>query len=147
MAAYRNSLRAHCPKAQVFYDKLHVIRHLLDAVNEVRKQKFKRLGEAMKGLLARKAHLWKEARKALEALLVRPRLMKAHFLKESFGHLWEYKPRTWALKFYRKWVDALKWSRMKPLKRFAVMVEEHLEGILSYCETKVPFGYIESTNQ
>lgn len=153
---YRNSLRTHCPKAQVIYDKFHVIRHLLDAVNEVRKQEFKRLGEAMKGLLAgkkfillaRKAHLRKEARKALEALLLMsPRLMKAHFLKESFGHLWEYRSRTWAYRFFRKWVDALKWSRMEPLKRFAVLVEDHLDGILSYCEKKVPLGYIESTNQ
>ena len=99
-------------------------------------------------LLARKAHLRKEARKALEELLiVSPRLMKAHFLKESFGHLWEYRSRTWPVKFFRKWIDALKWSRMKPLKRFATMVEEHLDGIFSYCEKKLPLGYIESTNQ
>ena len=27
------------------------------------------------------------------------------------------------------------------------MVEEHLDGILSYCDRKVPLGYVESTNQ
>ena len=37
--------------------------------------------------------------------------------------------------------------QMEPLKRFEVMVKEHLDGILSYCEKKVPLGYIESTNQ
>jgi len=153
---FRKSLLAHCPKAQAIYDKFHVIRHLLDAVNEVRKQEFKRLGDRMKGVLAgkkfvllsRRSNLKRESRKALEELLlVSPRLLKAHFLKETFGHLWEYKSRTWAMKFFRKWVNSLKWSRMDPLKRFATMVEDHLDGILSYCEKKVPLGYVESTNQ
>ena len=35
---------------------------------------------------------------------------------------------------------------MEPLKRFAAMVEEHLDGILPCCEKKVPLGYVESTN-
>ena len=153
---FRKSLLAHCPTAQIIYDKFHVIRHLLEAVNEVRKQEFKKLGARMKGLLggkkfvllSRRSNLKREGRKALEELLlVSPRLLKAHFLKETFGHLWEYKSRTWAMKLFRKWVNSLKWSRMEPLKRFAAMVEEHLDGILSNCEKKVPLGYVESTNQ
>ena len=51
------------------------------------------------------------------------------------------------MKFFRKWVGALKWRRRAPLKKFASMVEEHLDGILSYCDRKVPLGYVESTNQ
>ena len=99
-------------------------------------------------LLSWRSNLTREGRKALEELLlVSPRLLKAHFLKETFGHLWEYKSRTLARKFFRKWVDSLKWSRMEPLNRFAAMVEEHLDGILSYCEKKVLLGYVESTNQ
>jgi transposase len=153
---FRKSFLAHCPKGQVIYDKFHVIRHLLEAVNEVRKQELKRLGGAMKGLLAgkkfillaRRSNLKPEARKALsELLLVSPKLLKAHVLKESFDHLWDFKSRTWAMKFFRKWVGALKWSRLGPLKKFATMVEEHLDGILSYCDRKVPLGYVESTNQ
>ena len=154
--AFRKSFLSHCPKGQVIYDKFHVIRHLLEAVNEVRKQEFKRLGGTFKKLLpgkkfvllARRSNLKPEAKKALsELLLVSPRLLKAHVLKESFDHLWDFTSRTWARKFFRKWVDALKWNRLTPLKRFAAMVEEHLDGILSYCDRKVPLGYVESTNQ
>ena len=36
---------------------------------------------------------------------------------------------------------------MKPLKKFAVLVEVHLDEILSYCEKKVPLGYLDSSNQ
>ena len=52
--AFRKSFLAHCPKGKVIYDKLHVIRPLLDAVNEVRKQELKRLGGAFKGCLSGK---------------------------------------------------------------------------------------------
>jgi Transposase and inactivated derivatives len=154
--AFRKSFLAHCPKGKVIYDKFHVIRHLLEAVNEVRKQELKRLGGAFKGLLsgkkfvllARRSNLKPEAKKALsELLLVSPRLLKAYVLKESFDHLWDFTSRTWAMKFFRKWVGALKWSRLTPLKKFAAMVEEHLDGILSSCDRKVPLGYVESTNQ
>lgn len=40
----------------------------------------------------------------------------------------------------------LKWSRLKPYHKFAKMVEEHLEGILAYCDNPVSLGYIESAN-
>ncbi|MHB1765830.1 MAG: hypothetical protein ACYCS1_09965 [Gammaproteobacteria bacterium] len=47
-------------------------------------------------LLSRRSNLKRESKKALdELLLVSPRL-----LKEIFGHLWEYKSRTWAMKFF-----------------------------------------------
>jgi len=36
-----NSFRNHCPGIKIIYDKFHVIRHLLDALNEVRKMEFK----------------------------------------------------------------------------------------------------------
>ena len=52
--AFRKSFLAHCPKGKVIYDKFHVIRHLLEAINEVRKQELKRLGGAFKGLLSGK---------------------------------------------------------------------------------------------
>ena len=42
--AFKKSFLAHCPKGKVIDDKFHVIRHLLEAVNEVRKQELKRLG-------------------------------------------------------------------------------------------------------
>ena len=81
---YLTSLLAHCPKVCVVYDKFHVIRHLLDAVNKVRNHEFRRLAEPMRGILAskkfvllsRRSNLTWQARKALEELLLEsPRLL------------------------------------------------------------------------
>jgi transposase len=150
-----NSFKAHCPDVEIIYDKFHVIRHLLEALNKVRKAELRKASSRFKGLLAgkkfillsRQAHVRGKARQALNQLLAaNKRLFKAHLLKESFGHLWSYSSRTWALKFFHAWVEQLAWSRLQPYKEFAGMVQKHLDGILAHCDKKVSLGYIEATN-
>lgn len=152
---FRNSLLAHCPNVKIIYDKFHIIRHLLEALNKVRQSELKRAAGRLKGLLpgkkfillSRQAHIRGRAREALNQLLsLSQRLLKAYVLKESFDHLWSYTSKTWAKKFFNAWVDQLKWSRLEPYQKFALMVEKHLDGILAYCDKKVSLGYIESTN-
>ncbi len=150
-----NSFKAHCPGIVILYDKFHVITHLLDALNKVRRQELGRIGKRLKGLLtgkkfvllSRLAHVRGKARESLNELLcASPRLRKAHLLKESFNHLWSYKSKTWAKKFWLLWKDSLKWTRLKQYDRFVRMVDKHLDGILSYCDHKLPLGFIEGTN-
>jgi transposase len=152
---FRNSILANCPEAKIIYDKFHVIQHLLKALNDVRKQELRKAAGRFRGLLAgkkfillsRRAHVRGKSREALNTLLsVNRRLFKAHLLKESFDHLWSYSSKTWATKFFRHWVDQLKWSRLKPYHKFAHMIENHLDGILNYCDKKASLGYIESAN-
>ena len=150
-----NSFQANCPGIAILYDKFHVIRHLLNALNKVRNQELHRLNKRLKGLLtgkkfillSRLAHVRGKARESLNELLcASPRLCRAHLLKESFNHLWSYKSKTWARKFWQDWKDSLKWTRLKPYLRFAMMVDKHFDGILAYCDHKLPLGFIEATN-
>jgi transposase len=152
---FQNSFKAHCPGIQIIYDKFHIIRHLLDALNDVRKSELSKAGKRFKGLLAgkkfilmsRMARVRGKAREALTDLLAAsPKLLKAHLLKESFNHLWSYKSKTCARRFFQQWVDQLKWSRMTSYKKFAKSIEEHLDGILAFCDKKVSLGYVEATN-
>lgn len=41
--AFRNATEAHAPHAAILYDKFHVLRHLNDAMDKVRKAEYKRL--------------------------------------------------------------------------------------------------------
>ena len=150
-----NSFQAHCPGIAILYDKFHVIRHLLNALNSVRHQELQRVHKRLKGiftgkkfiLLARRAHVRGKARESLNELLcASPRLCRAHLLKESFNHLWSYTSKTWAWKFWQAWKNSLKWTRLKPYHRFAQMIDKHLDGILAYCDHKLPLGFIEATN-
>ncbi len=149
---FRNSFLKHCPGIKIIYDKFHVIQHLLDALNDVRKAELsKALGRFKKTLagkkfvlLARRAHVRGKAREALNDILAAsPKLLKAHLLKESFGHLWDYRYKGCALRFWAAWKATLKWSRLKSYHKFARMVDDHLDGILAYCDKKVSLGYVE----
>lgn len=98
-------------------------------------------------LLSKRTNLKGQAKKALKGLLaVNRRLYKAHLLKEIFEQLWSYTYKGSALKFWQNWKEQLKWSRLDLYKKFAMMIDNHLDGILAYCEKKVPLGYIEGTN-
>lgn len=153
--AFEKSFRKHCPSIKIIYDKFHVMRHLNNALNSVRKMELRNaLGQFKKTLsgkkfvlLKRRARVRGKAREALDAILIAsPRLYKAHLLKETFGHLWDYRYKGCAMKFWNEWKAQLKWSRLKPYRSFVQMVERHFHGILAYCDKKVSLGYIESNN-
>ena len=41
--AFRNSTTRHAPQASILFDKFHVMRHLGDALDTVRKSEYRRL--------------------------------------------------------------------------------------------------------
>jgi transposase len=156
---FRNStLKAgNAPQAVILYDKFHILKHLNEALDKVRKNEYARLSgkdrRFIKGqkytLLSHRANLSQEGRQSLKALLAaNRRLNKAYLLKEMFGQLWDYKREVWARRFFERWKSALRWQRLKPYEKFARMIEEHWDGIASYCqeENKVPLGFVEGIN-
>src|SRR5262249_27943924 len=141
----------HAPQAGILYDKFHVLSHLNDALDKVRKSEYARLaGEDrrfIKGqkytLLSHWANLSQEGRQSLKQLFAaNRRLNKADLLKEMFGQLWGYQREGWARRFFDGWKAALRWQRLKPYEKFARMVEAHWDGIALYChpENKVALG-------
>lgn len=153
--AFEKSLREHCPKALIIYDKFHILRHLNQAVDEVRKKEFWRKGgrkrELVRGkrwlLLKRFSHLKRKEKSDLRQLLeLNRKLAKAYILKENFERLWNYEREGNARRFLMGWVKSLRWSRLEPLKKFARMILDHIQGILNYCRVKVPFGVVEGLN-
>jgi len=66
--------------------------------------------------------------------------------KESFGQLWSSTYKGAAKRFWENWKEQLKWQRREPYKKFANMIDNHIDGILGYCDKKVSIGYIEGTN-
>lgn len=155
--AFGNSTRRNAPQASILFDKFHVIRHLGEALDKVRKQEYARLvGEDrkyIKGmkyvLLSHKENLDSDGRKNLKTLLrANKRLNTAYMLKESFGQLWSYKSSGWALRFFENWKLSLKWQRLKPFEKFAKMIERNWDGVAAYCdaESKVALGFVEGFN-
>ena len=154
---FRNSTVRHAPQASIIYDKFHILRHLADALDAVRRSEYKRVTDKdrrfIKGqrytLLSHRANLELDGKRSLQLLLkANRRLHKAYLLKESFGQLWSYRNPIWARKFFDNWKDQLRWSRLEPYQKFAAMIERHWAGIISYChpDSKVSLGFMEGLN-
>ena len=154
---FRNVAREKAPQAAILFDKFHIMRHLGEALDKVRKAEYGRLRgkdrRFIKGqkytLLSRHDNLTLEGKRALNLLLAaNKRLNTAYLLKESFGQLWDYGREGWARRFFDNWRASLKWQRLEPYERFADMIDRHWDGIAAYCkpENKVSLGFVEGLN-
>jgi len=154
---FRNATRKQAPQAAILFDKFHIMRHLGEALDKIRKSEYARLSgkerRYIKGqkytLLSRRENLDLEGRKALQTLLAaNKRLHTAYLLKESFGQLWGYEREGWARRFFENWRASLKWQRLTPYEKFAEMIDRHWDGIAAYCqpENKVSLGFVEGLN-
>jgi transposase len=154
---FRTSTQHHAPQAGILFDKFHILRHLGDALDTVRKAEYARLAckdrRFIKGqkytLLSHRENLTADGKQNLKLLLAaNKRLNTAYLLKESFGQLWSYNREGWARRFFENWRASLKWQRLKPFEKFAEMIERHWDGIAAYCqpENKVALGFVEGLN-
>jgi transposase len=154
---FGNATAKAAPQAAILFDKFHILRHLGEALDTVRKGEYARLKgndrRFIKGqkytLLSRRENLTLEGRQALKTLLAaNKRLHTAYLLKESFGQLWSYQRKGWARRFFENWQASLKWQRLKPYEKFAQMIERHWDGIAVYCDpqNKVALGFVEGLN-
>ena len=154
---FEKSTAKHAPQAGRLYDKFHALRHLGEAMDEVRRSEYARLtGEGRKfvkgqryTLLAHPANLTLDGKRSLRILLkANKRLNTAYLLKESFGQLWGYRSKAWARKFFDNWQASLEGQDLVPFEKFARMIDKHWDGIATYCrpENKVPLGFVEGLN-
>lgn len=154
---FRKSTQNKAPQAAILFDKFHILRHLGEALDKVRKQEYARLSgrkrRFIKGqkyvLLSHKENLTSEGKKSLKLLLAaNKRLNTAYLLKESFAQMWDYNTEGWARRFFENWRASLKWQRLKPYEKFARMIDRHWDGIAAYCkpENKVALGFVEGLN-
>ncbi len=154
---FRTVANERAPQAAILFDKFHVLRHLGDALDKVRKSEYARLTgkerRYIKGqkytLLSHRENLDLGGKKALKTLLAaNKRLNTAYLLKESFGQMWSYEREGWARRFFENWRASLKWQRLEPYEKFAQMIDRHWDGIAAYCkpENKVSLGFVEGLN-
>ncbi|MBI5855251.1 MAG: ISL3 family transposase, partial [Nitrospirae bacterium] len=155
--AFRHSVQTHAPQAQILFDTCHILRHLADAMDQVRRAEYQRVAAKdrafIKGQrdtrLSHRANLTLAGRRSLRKLLrANKRLATAYLLKEEFGQLWAYRREGWARQFFTRWQEQLKWQRLRPFEKFAALIERHWEGIAAYGtpRNKVKLGFVEGLN-
>lgn len=152
---FRSSIEQWAPQCKIVYDKFHIMQHANDAIDEVRRAEFFRQGPKKRGLIKGKKWLlmsrWVNLTEANRGELNRlfqmnRRVFKAYLLKESLERLWNYRYVGAMINYLQKWMDQLRWQRLKPFEKLAETLLKHLDGIANYCRTNVRFGVVEAVN-
>src|SRR5439155_23333654 len=111
---------------------------------EVRRAEFFRKGgaarELIKGkhwlLLTRWVHINTNKKRQLNQLFaLNRRVMKAYLLKESLDRLWTYTYEGAMLRYLQSWIHQFRLERVKLIDQLALLLLNHVEGILIYCRT------------
>jgi transposase len=154
-APYMKVIRERCPGAVVVFDKFHLVRHLLEAVDNVRKMEARALRAGEPDLLKGTKYLWlknpwnltpkqKQRLGFLERLNLK--IHRAYLLKELFREIWKYRRKGWAARYLQKWFWWATHSRLKPMRDFAWMLRRHEDGILAYFLLRIDNGATEAMN-
>ena len=147
--AYQKAVKAYAPQAQIVYDRFHVIKLLLEAVDETRRDECRKARgkarDALKGtrfaLLRNPKHQAPgDIEKIRHVESSNRRLTRAYGLRVDFEDLWEIEDESKARRFIMRWTRAALKSRLPHMRRFARTVRNHLDGILGF------FKYYGTTN-
>jgi transposase len=152
---YIDVIKEELPHATLVFDKFHIVHHLLQAVDAVRKEEAHTLKKTNPELLKRTRYLWlknpenltdkQRARLGyLEKLNLR--CNRAYLLKEGFREFWKYKTKGWARRFLTKWFWWATHSRLRPMRDFAWMLRRRQDDILNYFTLPIDNGAVEGMN-
>ncbi len=139
--AFRKAVKHWLPDADIVYDRFHVLKLLLDAVDEVRRDACRKTGgvaghplkNTRFALLRNPKHLRPEDHESIARVQKTNRyLARAYELRVSFEDLWIIYDEDEARRFLARWTRSALLSRIQPLRKFARTVREHLEGILGF---------------
>jgi transposase len=50
------------------------------------------------------------------------------------------------LRYLKNWMLQLRWQRLPAFDKLALMLADHVDGILNHCRVKVRFGVVEAVN-
>ena len=154
--AYMGAIKEYCPNVTLVLDRFHIVKSLNEAVDEVRKEQWRKLDgdkrKAIKGLrwlLYRysSTRTKKDTRLLNELRKSNRRIYRAWVLKDEFEQFWNYKA-TWAAeRFLKRWTRAALKSRLEPLRKFARMIRKYKDNILTFVKTRLTNAVGEGINR
>ena len=152
---YIDVIKVRAPQAVLVFDKFHIVRHLMDAVDQVRRDEIREKGAAHKQLLARTRYVWlknpwnltgTQAARLSELERLNLKINRAYLLKEAFREFWNYRRAGWAKRYLKRWFWWATHSRLPPIRDFAWMLRRHEHDILNYFRVPIHNGTVEGLN-
>lgn len=155
--AYINACKAQVPQAEMkmVFDRFHIMQHVGNGVDRVRKQEHKALLAQGDNTLTRSKYLWlynaenmpTAAREKFDQIKHgNLKTARAWALKESLREMWSYHSMGWAKRFWRRWYFWATHSRLAPMIEKAKLIERHLPNILTYFKHRITNAVAEGLN-
>jgi len=152
---YIDVIKARAPEAVLVFDKFHIVRHLMEAVDQVGRDEIREKGLEHKALMCRTRFIWLknpwnltegQAFRLGELEQLNLKINRTYLLKELFRRFWEYRRGGWAKKYLTKWFWWATHSRLEPMRNFASMLRRHEDDILNYFKMPIDNGTVEGLN-
>jgi len=150
--AFIKGVADHLPNAQVTFDKFHIIAHANTAVDKMRRIE-QRTDPDLKGLrwklLKDRGRLSSEARTELDALVAQvttKRTSRAWLYKEQLRDILQRKQINVVRGMLSQWATNVMRSKVEPMKEVAKLIRGHLDGIVSWTQTRQTNGFLEAIN-
>jgi transposase len=120
--------KKHVPDAEkkIVFDRFHVMRHMVDAVDKTRKSEHRQLSESGESVLKGTKYLWLwslenvPAWRQEEFAALRKKDLKvcrAWAIKENLRHLWKYRYAAHMRSYFKRWYFWATHSRIAPIKK------------------------------
>lgn len=152
---YMAAIKECAPQATLVFDRFHLVRQLLVAVDRVRKDEAlelrKKSPEVLRGtkyLLLRRPENLKPLQRARLGRLEKMNLKvsRAYLLKEAFQQVWGCQSKPEARGYLKKWFWWATHSRLEPMRDFAWLLRRHEEGVLNWFRFPITNGVVEAMN-
>jgi transposase len=154
---YISSTTEHVTDAasKIVFDRFHVMKHMLEAVDSVRKAEHRVLrtegDESLKGT----RYMWfysgenlpeRYAERFARLRRLNLKTGRAWAIKETLRGLWNCQSKDEARQHWRAWHSWAIRSGLEPVIDVARMIKAHLENVLTYCEHRITNATIEGLN-
>ncbi|SFJ99683.1 Transposase [Desulfomicrobium apsheronum] len=127
--------------AKIVHDRFHVMKHVNETVDKVRKQEHKALmaqgDETLKGTkylwLFRAENLPAKHQSTFDALKTSTlKIAKAWAMKENLQSLWGYMSPGWGRTFFKRWIKWIDRCGLEAMKQVEQLLSGHLENIPTF---------------
>jgi transposase len=157
---YRKTVRDYVPDGdrKIVFDKFHVMRHVTEAMDQVRRREQRVLRQRGDRRLTGTKFLWLKthvgrhdftaaSRRTFRALRHSTlKSARAWAMKEAFRHIWDYRSIPAARAFFDRWQAWAIRSRLKPMIYVAGIIRRHIENILNYLTHRITNAVTEGLN-
>lgn len=140
---------------KIVFDRFHVMRHVLEAVDKVRKNEHRQLSDRGEQVLKGTKYLWlwseenipEWRREEFETVRAKDlRVCRAWAIKENIRHLWDYRYEAHMRRYFQRWYFWATHSRLDPIKKAANTLKTHLDNIVTYARHRITNALGESIN-